>query len=185
MSFAGKDSAVRFVTFLKRLIPRQLKSDSRREFSLSGFVRLLVLLTVLLPKLATAETSSENPEITDLLRKPGSQNISRTCSIRVEGRQYPCRLAWFLVYKDGENDVQFNRGTADDPVISFVGRAFDANTISITSVNIRMGSQSAPSNDYRAVGQCILGEIVATCQARLSNGMLVLGEITDKPLDGR
>ena len=123
--------------------------------------------------------SPEVSDIVNLLKVPGSPDAKRTCTIRVDSSQEgPCTEAWFILYKDRIHAVQF---TGNNLVIQFVGTAVNADTISIKQINVRAGTISTVQEN-KATGQCVLGRMVASCQARLSNGQLIFGDIvTDLP----
>ena len=142
---------------------------------------LLLLLSMVVP----AQALAEEPEITDLLRAPGAPTASRTRTIRIDSQEYLCTAARFILYKDKTHTVQFNRGTENNSVIAFTGTAVNADTIAIKRVSVRVGNSTSIEED-KAIGQCVLGRTVASCQARMSNGRLLLGNIfSDKPSGNR
>ena len=129
---------------------------------------------------STNRVLSEEPQIVDLLKAPGNASAKRTCTIKIDTQDHFCTAAWFILYKEGVHAVQFNRGTEDNSVIAFIGTAVDADTISINRVTVRIGNSSSTEED-KTVGQCVLGRTVAACQARMSNGRMLIGNIVSDP----
>jgi hypothetical protein len=83
----------------------------------------------------------------------------------------------YIEYKDGDYVIQFNRGTKEQPVVSFSGSLATPDSISISDASLRLGNQSAPFEDIKAQGECVLGSQAAACIGRLSDGRLIVAQI--------
>jgi hypothetical protein len=113
--------------------------------------------------------------VTDLLiPEPSSPQHKRACKLEIDGNNSPCVYAWHITFNDGGVSVQFNKQTGERPMASFFGKDRDANTIDITDLMIKSEHRS---EETEATGQCILGKNEIRCQARLSDGRLVIGTI--------
>ena len=136
---------------------------------------------------AAPSVSNNDPErpakhIFDLL-KPGKTGpqVNKTCILQIDGTNVSCDLVWYIEFKDGGYSVQFNKGTGDKPVVSFFGVLADPDTITVGVVQVRIGDRSFSTDEYKATGQCIVGKMIAQCQARLSDGRLLVGSIITSP----
>lgn len=162
-------------------VGRHVRINGKRPFERNTVYhfRELVVLDAEVVQLSSARNTSDEPEIRNLLKIPNDPVGTRSCLIGINSDEHLCTTAWFLLYKDGLHAVQFNRGTEDKPVIVFMGRAANADTIFIDRVNVR-ASKDAGWKEEMAIGQCVLGQAMATCQARTSDGLILLGKIIQK-----
>jgi hypothetical protein len=142
-----------------------------------------VLATVATP--AIAEMPEGVRSMTDLL-KPGagahSQDTSKTCAIQIESAANPCKDAWFLQLNDSPKAVaiQFNKGTSEYPLITFLGDDAGNGAIAINGVILRNGGQSTAKEDFDATGYCLLGKTAMNCAALTKTGRLLTGMIVEK-----
>jgi hypothetical protein len=121
-----------------------------------------------------AEPSPDEDSVTDLLSAPANSATKRLCMLQLEGINVPCDLVWYITFKDGGSAIQFNKGTGQNPVVSFFGNEQNDNIIAVDTVVFKNGVQS---DELRATGQCALGKDAMGCQARMDDGRLVIGTI--------
>jgi hypothetical protein len=76
----------------------------------------------------------------------------------------------------------YNRGLEDKPLVVFIGRAVNADTITLNRVAIRPGDRSFETDEFDASGQCVMSKDkeVISCQARLADGRVIIGEIENR-----
>ena len=126
---------------------------------------------------AAAGFPSEVGQVIDLLvPKPDNPQLKRACMLQIDGSNVPCDTVWYVGFKDGEQSIQFNRGSGHNPIASFFGKHRDIDIISIDGIALKVGGQS---EEVRASGECIVSKSKdgMGCQARIDDGRLVIGTI--------
>lgn len=143
---------------------------------------VMILGGSLIISLNLAPAQYPDPEevknITDLLNPgAGVSQAKRACIIQIDGTSVPCGLVWYIEFKDDRRAIQFNRGTENKPMISFSGTQRKAGTILVDRVLFRIGDRASVVDEKETDGLCLIGKIAMGCQARISDGRLLIGSI--------
>ena len=150
----------KFLRYGERVDPTDVRRGDLNDDRFKGFRRPVVKATT---------------HVTDpLIDGPSSPQQKRACRLEIDGSNSPCVVAWRITFNNGGVAVQFNKQTGEHTMVSFFGKDRDADTIDITDLIIKSENQS---EETKVAGQCILGKNEARCQARISDGRLVIGTV--------
>ena len=112
--------------------------------------------------------------VTALFDANTNSQADKSCTLRIDSSTLPCNLVWHLEFEEGGRSVQFNKLSDDNPAVSFFGKDTTSDIITVDDVLVKSENKS---EEFEAAGQCVLGKHTMGCQARLSDGRLVIGTI--------